>query len=95
MTEDMGSNLEPEELNELMGDNIRKYRQRNRQTNVIQVIKVSNHNHLTVEKQLELLNLNDPDNEYSELPDDREYDLGDCPVAEGEENIISITIPKI
>ena len=51
MIEDMGSNLEPEELNELMGDNIRKYRQRNRQTNVIQVIKVSNHNHLTVEPE--------------------------------------------
>ncbi len=65
---------------------IRKYVRRNKATNVVDIVKVSNRNNLPVEEHLRLLNLNDPENEYSALPDDGSI------AAEGSS--INITLPK-
>ena len=70
MTKEMDPNLSPETIKELMGDDVRQYRQRNKKANVIEIVKASNHYHLPVEEHLRLLNLNDPDNEYSAIPED-------------------------
>ena len=42
----------------------RRFTRRNRQTGEIGVVTVSNRNNLSVEKQIELLNLNDTEFEY-------------------------------
>lgn len=66
---------------------VRRFRRRNKKTNVVEVVKVSNRNGLPVEEQLRLLNLNDTENEYS-LPD------SDSPASAGESDTVDITLPS-
>lgn len=42
----------------------RKFTRRNRQTGKTEIVTVSNRNNLSIEKQMELLNLNDTKFEY-------------------------------
>ena len=95
MTKEMDPNLSPETIKELMGDDVRQYRQRNKKTNVIEIVKASNHYHLPVEEHLRLLNLNDPDNEYSAIPEDMDGKSGDSIDAGHKDNIITFRIPKV
>ena len=95
MTKEMDPNLSPETIKELMGDDVRQYRQRNKKTNVIEIVKASNHYHLPVEEHLRLLNLNDPDNEYSAIPEDKDGKGGDSHDAGHKDNIITFRIPKV
>ena len=45
---------------------VRKYLRRNKKTQEEELVSVSNRNGLTVERHMELLNLNDADHEYVE-----------------------------
>ena len=45
---------------------VRKYLRRNKKPQEEEIMSVSNRNGLTVEKHMELLNLNDEDHEYIE-----------------------------
>lgn len=45
---------------------VRKYLRRNKKTQEEEIVSVSNRNGLTVEKHMELLNLNDDEHEYIE-----------------------------
>lgn len=66
---------------------VRQFRRRNKKTNVVEVVTVSNRNGLPVEEQLRLLNLNDKENEYS-LPD------SDSPASAGGSDTVDITLPS-
>ena len=72
---------------------VRKYMRRNKTTNVVDEVTVSNRNDLPVDEQLRLLNLNDPENEYSLLPEDvKNAPEGDSG-ADG--NTFNISLPKM
>lgn len=45
---------------------VRKYLRRDKKTQEEEIVSVSNRNGLTVERHMELLNLNDEDHEYVE-----------------------------
>ena len=92
MTQDMDPNLSPETVKELMGDDVREYRRRDKKTNVVDIVKVSYNNHFPVERHIELLNRNDPDHEYSAIPDGED---GDNRNPENEDNTITIRIPNV
>lgn len=47
----------------------RKYKRTNLQTNKTEIVTVTNKNNLSIQQHLNLLNLNDSNNHYSEITD--------------------------
>ena len=72
---------------------VRKYMRRNKTTNVVYEVTVSNRNDLPVDEHLRLLNLNDPENEYSLLPED----VKNAPEGESgaDDYTFNISLPKM
>ena len=72
---------------------VRRFRRRNKITNVVDEVTVSNRNDLPVEEHLRLLNLNDPENEYSMIPG---Y-VKNAPDGKSgaDDNTVNITLPKV
>ena len=72
---------------------VRRYLRRNKTTNIVDEVTVSNRNDLPVYEHLRLLNLNDPENEYSLLPED----VKNAPEDESgaDDNTFNISLPKM
>ena len=72
---------------------VRKYLRRNKTTNVVDEVTVSNRNNLPVDEHLRLLNLNDTENEYSLLPGDSKS----APEGESgaDNDTFNISLPKM
>ena len=72
---------------------VRRFLRKNKATNIVNEVTVSNRNALPMDEHLRLLNLNDTENEYSLLPED----VKNAPDGESgaDDNTFSITLPKL
>ena len=72
---------------------VRRFFRKNKTTNVVDEVTVSNRNDLPVDEHLRLLNLNDPENEYSMIP----WYVKNAPNGKSgaDDNTVNITLPKL